>query len=352
MKEKVKEKIKEGWVDLKKSRTKGKEIQKLRTKSEKILMYIFLPIELIILIIMGVGLIYFSFIESSDDLSWEFMIFSLLLIIILIPPALITDIIDQRVKKRHKKQYFQTKLNHCKYCGRELDGFQNFCPVCGKPFDDKHLLMIQHNKLEPKKREKPLVLISEYQVGRKIITFNRKALFSSFMMISLIIVIIISLFPIFLFSFKDPSAIIGSFIVGMILFTSIGLFIVFGLTVAEFKISNEKIELIIENHPYFQEFWSNIKSIEIFKVKMVGYMLKFNSPNSFKIISLWDCGYPKGKQKKIIKLLADYSSILNKQISELKSSKTIIEEYSMELIRNEIKSFVKAYKFKRRQKNL
>lgn len=341
----MKEIIKEGKNILKRSLEKRKNLRKEMTKFGRVydsIIAIFGSI-LIVIILLSV----FSFGAFEFGLGLMVLIF-----IILVPLSLIHARIYKKALNKYKEKKTKQRLKFCMYCGGKLDAFQNFCPFCGKQFDNDVKLITKTTEIEKNIQDK------YYKKGKplpeqiEIINFSRKSMYKLlFITFYSLMVGFYALINI-LFGFGNILRSIFIFLEILLIMTLfmmiMGYMINAGFICSRFLFTDEDIELYIEKRLYFQKKWADIKTIEIYKVLFHGYFLKINLSNSYKIISLKFCDFTKKKQKEIINnffQFFQFSEDLKNQISVMKTSIPILDEEGMKSLYEEIYTFARAQRF-------
>lgn len=243
----------------------------------------------------------------------------------------------------------EQRLKFCMYCGGKLDSFQNFCPFCGRIFDETAKIINKTAEIERNFQEDYCKEKNPLAEQKEIINQSRKFYYKSFLIIipsSMIgFYIIINISTGFINFFNN----IAIFLI-ILLFMSLFMFLIaYMMTsmfiLSRFLITAEDIKLYIEKKLYFQINWSEIDKLDIYRVRFRGSYLKINYSNSYKIISLEYCDYNKKKQKEIIKSLFIFSDDLKNKISVMKTSVLIVDEVGKKDLYEEIYQFARAQRF-------
>lgn len=95
--------------------------------------------------------------------------------------------------------------------------------------------------------------------------------------------------------------------------------------IRKFSISNEKIELMVPNKPYFRIFWTEFRELEIIMKDLsynpfCVYEIHFINQYSDKSLYLSVFDFHKEKIDQILLLLKDYGTRMNKKFSTFKET--------------------------------
>lgn len=326
-------------TNLKRLREKGKQVREEMSMAGKI----FNAMTVILGLFFIVFLLSASFSSGTFELNVPLMI---LMCIIFIPIALINEKIQKSALEKYRAKLKNQNLEFCPYCGEKLELLQKFCPFCEKQIEESVEMEPETHEFRKKLRKKSSKKDDILSKSEEIYSIKRYS-FSSVLVTCIIFSVILSI--IFSFLFGDFSMLF-TFLIAMLLFSIF--FSVFVLwiinsstTYSQFMISSDDIQLVIEKKLFFRVTWSEVRKIDLYRLRFNGYYVKINYSDTFKLIRLDYCGFPKNRQKEIVEFLFAYADEIGCEISLTKIITPLLNDVGEREIQKEIYKFARTRRF-------